>query len=68
MYELVIETKVCTLFSHHKHNTDGLLDAFTRIGQAREKKNFIKAKIISHRDGIIYQSDESILSEVGCVE
>lgn len=69
MYELVIETKACILFSHHKHNTDGLLDAFQKVANIRHKENFVKAKIFSHRDGLIYESsDESILSEVGCVE
>jgi hypothetical protein len=67
MYELIIETKVCILFSHFQHNTDGLLDAFQRVANARTEENFLKAKIISSRDGLIYESsDESILSEVGC--
>lgn len=67
MYELIIETKVCILFSHFEHNTNGLLDAFERVANARTEENFIKAKIFSSRDGLIYESnEESILPEDGC--
>ncbi|MFM2118208.1 MAG: hypothetical protein RL316_1398 [Bacteroidota bacterium] len=58
MYEVIIETKICVLFSNHQHNRDGLLDAFARIGEARTHDTFIKAKIISSRDGIIFESED----------
>jgi len=54
-YELVIETETCTNISNHIHNRDGYKDAFKRLNKARDKKNFKWGKIISERDGVVFE-------------
>jgi len=58
-YELLIVTSVCARFSCHDHNREGLDDAFQRIDLARNEAGFVGAKIISERDGLIWDSENS---------
>ena len=56
-YELLIVTSVCARFSSHDHNRQGLDDAFERINLARTEPSFVGAKIVSERDGLIWDSE-----------
>ncbi len=56
-YELLIVTSVCARFSCHDHNRQGLGDAFERISLARLESGFVGAKIVSERDGLIWDSE-----------
>lgn len=58
-YELIIETELCTSISYHPHNRDGYSSAISRIGKARKKKSFVSAKIVSERDGVVFERDAS---------
>jgi hypothetical protein len=54
-YELIIETEVCTSFSNHIHNREGFRECLRRVNIERKKQNFISAKIISERDGVVFE-------------
>lgn len=61
-YELTIESEACDSITVFPHTREGLTAAFVRISEARIKKGFQSARIVSERDGEVFALDNNIVS------
>jgi hypothetical protein len=61
-YELTIESEVCDSITVFPHTREGLTAAFVRISEARTKKGFQSARIVSERDGEVFALDMTTVS------
>ena len=61
-YELILETATCLSFSVFPHDRKGLIAAFDRVNEERNKDGFQSAKIVSDRDGEVFALDNNLVS------
>ena len=61
-YELTIESEACDSITFYPHTREGLTAAFVRISEARIKKGFQSARIVSERDGEVFALDNNLVS------